>query len=369
MYQEDTLLQDVEVCSTCNKSRKPKLINGEKKTEEPKEPQVYQESLCSENIKASSANSFTSKFQNFKQKFEVNKSLGSSTESLERKGLLNRMHSLSLLKSKERIAAPISQESTECQCDDGDMRFHTWPERGKDRVKSPKKKSSEQTAEVNTSIPVDMFLQQLPLAYDPVTKQLRLLQPKVDQQKEEESIKNQVGHKRQPSLLSTVSSNGSEAHVPLMPFQSNPQSSTSLSSLSNYSSSTDFTDRTNSLERSTEPPRFEITSFLQRAFTRKTECDNAAWKLFSRSSLFQRSRSGRGSCSSLNSGNSPTSTPRNVGSTGLILQSRPSNLPAKCPAEEQHHQLLYQKLLEESHRREQIKSQVYVSLYFYCFEG
>lgn len=362
MYQEIILeshVQNIEICATCNKTRKPKSTGGEENSQDLKESKVFQDCSGSEKTKGIHANSLSSKFQNFKQMFEANKSLGSSTESLEKKGLLHRMHSLSLLKSKEKVVTPISQETTECQCEDGDMRFHTWPERGKDRVKSPKKKTPDSPAEVNTSMPVDMFLQQLPLAYDPVTKQLKLLQPKVEQPKEEECVKREMGHKRQPSLLSTVSSNGSEAHIPLMPLHSNPHSSTSLSSLSNYSSSTDFTDRTNSLERSSEPPRFGISSFWQRAFTRKSECDNATWKLFGRSSLFQRSRNGRGSCNSLNSGNSPSSTPRNVGSTGLILESRPSNLPAKCPAEEQHHQLLYQKLLEESQRREQMKSQVF----------
>ena len=149
-----------------------------------------------------------------------------------------------------------------------------------------------------------------------------------------------------------------------MPLNSNPHSHTSLSSLSNYSSSTDFTEHTNSLERSCEPPRFGLASFWQRAFTRKSDNDHSAasWKLFGRTSFFQKSRSGQSSCSSLNSSSSPTLNPRSIGSTGLILHSRPSFLPAKCPEEELHHQLLHHKLLEESQRREQTKLQVRI----YC---
>jgi len=272
------------------------------------------------------------------------------------------MHSLSLLKSKEKISHTVNEEVELCQCDANlDTRFRTWPERGRDKMKSPKKVVPEVEKEPNNiSLPINVVLAQLPLAYDPVTKQLRLLQPKSEVIEEEPPIyKKEMGHKRQPSLLSTISSTGSEVHLPLMPLHSNPHSHTSLSSLSNYSSST---EQTNSLERSCQPPRFGLASFWQRAFTRKSEeSSSASWKLFSKSNFFQKgSRSDRGSCSSLGSGNSPTSTPRSIGSTGLILHSRPSFLPAKCPEEEMHHQLLHQKLLEESQRREQMKLQVFV---------
>lgn len=365
MDQENDLLTltktSEEICHVCN-NRKKRIDSQLVIHESPASGCVVQDNAANkEKVKASLTNPFSNKLHNFKQIFESTKNNSSSTECFEKKGLLQRMHSLSLLKSKEKITDPISHIIEVCQCENEclDTRFHTWPERGKDKVKSPKKTSKEIHKEVDDSIPDDIFLEQLPVAYDPFTKQLRLVQPKAEILKEEQLYKKEMGHRRQPSLLSNVSSTGSEVHLPLMPLHSNPHSHTSLSSLSNYSSSTDFTEHTNSLERSCEPPRFGLASFWQRAFTRKSDTDNSAasWKLFSRTSFFQKSRSGQSSRSSLNSSSSPTLNPRSmaIGTTGLILHSRPSFLPAKCPEEELHHQLLHNKLLEESQRREQTK--------------
>ena len=356
--------EDCEFCLTCNKAKR--------KTEAFNSSDVEQGQHCADKAKGISINPLSSKLHSFRQKLEGVKSLGSN-ECLEKKGLLQRMHSLSLLKSsKEKIPNTVSEVVDVCQCDDqgGDTRFRTWPERGRDKTcKSPKKISPEVVKEpiVNTPVHVDLVLDQLPIAYDPVSRQLRLLPPTKEECKEEEPFTNDkeaMGHKRQPSLLSNISSTGSEVHLPLMSLHSKTHSHTSLSSLSNYSSST---QQTNSLERSCQPPRFGLASFWQRAFTRKSDAEEessaaaASWSLFSRTSFFQRSsRSGRSSCSSLNSGNSPTSTPRSVGSTGLILHSRPSFLPAKNPEEELHHQLLHHKLLEESQRRELDKMQARV---------
>lgn len=366
---------DCDVCLTCSKPRKASNIPEDDAFTRgnPDQGQVGVDKA------ARGSNPLSTKIQSLKHKFEVSKTGSYSiADGLEKKGLLQRMHSLSLLKSKEKIANPKVMEV--CQCDESgadSTRFRTWPERGRDKTaaaKSPKKTPPEPTmketvqVQQNGAVHVNLLLDQLPIAYDPVSKQLRLLHIKEDCGEEDvdhtfnkpESV--MMGHKRQPSLLSNISSTGSEAHLPLMSLQSKTHSHTSLSSLSNYSSST---GQTNSLERSCQPPRFGLSSFWQRAFTRKATADveeaetsaaAASWKLFSRSSIFNRSsRSDRGSCSSLNSGSSPTSTPRSVGSTGLILHSRPSFLPAKCPEEELHHQLLHQKLLEESQKREQTK--------------
>lgn len=355
-----TKTQMYEICHTCNNQKK----KGEYQLviQESTESGVAQgQTINKEKVKASLTNPFSNKLHNFKQIFESTKINSSSTECLEKKGLLQRMHSLSLLKSKEKITCPVSQKIPICQCDSGiaentDTRFHTWPERGRDKVKSPKKTSVETRKEVEDCIPDDVFQEELPVLQEPYSKQLKLIQTEV--LRDEPLFKKDMGHRRQPSLLSNVSSSGSEVHLPLMPLNSNPHSHTSLSSLSNYSSSTDFTEHTNSLERSCEPPRFGLASFWQRAFNRKSENDNSAsWKLFSRTSFFQKSRSGQSSCSSLNSGSSPTLNTRSIGSTGLILHSRPSFLPAKCPEEELHHQFLHHKLLEESQRREQTKIQ------------
>lgn len=350
--------EEVEYCLTCSKARR--------KIEAFTAPDLEQGHCSADKAKGNSFNPLSSKLHILRQKFEGSKS--GSNESLEKKGLLQRMHSLSLLKtSKEKIPNPVCQVVDEvCQCDEGgDTRFRTWPERGRDKgSKSPKKIPPEVVKEAvpNHPVHVDLVLDQLPIAYDPVSKQLRLLHPTKEECKEEEPFnKEAMGHKRQPSLLSNISSTGSEVHLPLMSLHGKTHSHTSLSSLSNYSSST---QQTNSLERSCQPPRFGLASFWQRAFTRKSESEEessaaaASWKLFSRTSFFQRSsRSDRSSCSSLNSGNSPVSTPRSVGSTGLILHSRPSFLPAKNPEEELHHQLLHHKLLEESQRRELEKMQ------------
>lgn len=291
----------------------------------------------------------------------------------EKKGLLQRMHSLSLLKTKEKNQNTVSDITDFCQCsDNGDNWYRTWPERGRERErKSPSKVTPDTEKDSNNGVNSNIILNQLPIAYDPVTKQLRLVKELPAQEllthdlptKElltpdsltqelptlespiQESKTNEKTHKRQASVLST----DSDVQLPL---HSNRYSRTSLSSLSNYSSST---DQTNSLERSAEPPRFGFSSLWQRAFNRKSEAATAPWNLFSRSSFFQKSASGRSSSSSLNSGNSPTCTLKKVGSSGLILHSRPSFLPAKCPEEELHHQLLHHKLLEESQRREQVK--------------
>jgi hypothetical protein len=354
-----------EVCHTCKNQKKTEnqLVNQESF----ESGSVQGHTSSKEKVKASLTNPFSNKLHNFKQIFESAKNNTSSTECFEKKGLLQRMHSLSLLKSKEKITDPVSQIIEVCQCDNGiaeniDTRFHTWPERGRDKVKSPKKTSVETHKETDDCIPDDVFQEELSVVHDPYIKQIRVVQAEV--LKDEQLFKKEMGHRRQPSLLSNVSSTGSEVHLPLMPLNSNPHSHTSLSSLSNYSSSTDFTEHTNSLERSCEPPRFGLASFWQRAFTRKSDNDHSAasWKLFSRTSFFQKSRSGQSSCSSLNSSSSPTLNPRSIGSTGLILHSRPSFLPAKCPEEELHHQLLHHKLLEESQRREQTKLQVRI----YC---
>jgi len=366
---------ECDVCLTCSKPRKACNIPEDDAFTRgnPDQGQV--------GVDKAARGTLSTKIQSLKHKFEASKTGSYSiSDGLEKKGLLQRMHSLSLLKSKEKIANPKVMEV--CQCDESgadSTRFRTWPERGRDKTaasKSPKKTppsepiTMKETVQVqqNGAVHVNLLLDQLPIAYDPVSKQLRLLHIKEDCGEDDvdhtfnkpESV--MMGHKRQPSLLSNISSTGSEAHLPLMSLQSKTHSHTSLSSLSNYSSST---GQTNSLERSCQPPRFGLSSFWQRAFTRKATADveeaetsaaAASWKLFSRSSIFNRSsRSDRGSCSSLNSGSSPTSTPRSVGSTGLILHSRPSFLPAKCPEEELHHQLLHQKLLEESQKREQTK--------------
>jgi len=265
------------------------------------------------------------------------------------------MHSLSLLKSKEKISHSVNEEVKLCQCDTNlDTRFRTSPERSRDKTKSPKEVIPKVEKEPNNiSLPINVVLAQLPLAYDPITKQLRLLQPKSEVIEEEPPIyKKEMGHKRQPSLLS---SSGSEIHLPLMPLHSEPHPHTSLSILRNYSSSTEQAN-------SVKPPRFGLASFWQRAFTRKSEeSSSASWKLFSKSNFFKKGlRSDRDSSSSLRSGICPTSTPRSVVSTGLILHSRLSLLPAKCPKEAMHHQLLHQKLLEESQRRKHMKLQVFV---------
>ena len=329
--------------------------------------------------------SFTFKLHNFKNIFDGNRNgysqccPSSSSDCIEKKGLVQRMHSLSLLKSKERLNNISSEVVDLCTCEEnGDIWYHTWPERGKDKLKSPKNSAHESppNKEITDNafsgpVHVDVLLNQLPLAYDPVTKQLRLLKskPSVESTEEDLSSKKETGHKRQPSVLSNIS-NGSEAHLPLMTLHSNPQSYSSLSSLSNYSSSTDFTEQTNSLERSCQPPRFGLASFWQRTFARKSDSEHSnhssstqSWKLFSRGSFFQRQSQGGAhsvysSRSSINSGSSPTATLRHVGSSGLILESRPSHLPAKCPEEELHHQLLHQKLFEEAQKREKIKTQV-----------
>ena len=70
--------------------------------------------------------------------------------------------------------------------------------------------------------------------------------------------------------------------------------------------------------------------------------------------------SGSSRSGSLNGGSSPTTTRcgGHVGSSGLILESRPANLPAKRPEEALHHQLLHQKLFHEAQRREKIRAQV-----------
>ena len=341
-----------EVCHVCNKRKKKVEI-----TCDLSEPSSVHDSVTKEKVKASLTNPFSNKLHNFKQIFESAKTTSSSTECFEKKGLLQRMHSLSLLKSKDKIADPVCQITEVCLCENGnaDSRFHTWPERGRDKMKSPKKTSKEIHKETDESSE-DIFLEQLPVTYDSFSKQT-VLQHKMEVHKEELLPSKELGHRRQPSLLSNVSSTGSEIYLPLMPLHSNPHSHTSLSSLSNYSSSTDFTEHTNSLERSCEPPRFGLTSFWQRAFTRKADSENSAtsWNLFSRTSFFQKSRSGQSSHSSLNSSGSPKLNSRSVGSTGLILHSRPSFLPAKCPEEEHHHQLLHHKLLEESQRRHQTK--------------
>lgn len=345
--------EECDVCLSCNKPRR-----------KPEAGDLDQGQLEIDKTKGYPINPLSSKLLSLRQKFDGSNKTGSnSIDCLEKKGLLQRMHSLSLLKPKEKIQSTVFVEMVEnCQCDEsGETRFRTWPERGRDKNKSPKKAvpEPETQAAPNGAVHVNLILNQLPLAYDPVSKQLRLINIK-EESKEEEPIKQEiVGHKRQPSLLSNISSTGSEAHLPLMSLHSKTHSRTSLSSLSNYSSST---GQTNSLERSCHPPRFGLASFWHRAFARKSAADDeetlessptaASWKLFSPTNFFQRSsRSGRSSCSS----NSPTSTPRNVGSTGLILHSRPSFLPAKRPEEELHHQLLHHKLLEESQRREQAK--------------
>lgn len=358
-----TPTETCEICHVCNNVKRK--TENQLVTNEAHESGRAQDHAAKEKVKTSLPNPFSNKLHNFKQIFESAKN-NSGSEPCEKKGLLQRMHSLSLLKSKEKITDPVSHIVQMCQCDDNaDTRFHTWPERGRDKVKSPKKSPKEVLKEVDDCIPDDVFLEQLPLAFDPFVKQLRFVQSKPEVLKEEQSFKKEMGHRRQPSLLSNVSSNGSEVHLPLMPLHSNPHSHTSLSSLSNYSSSTDFTEHTNSLERSCEPPRFGLASFWQRAFNRKsdTETSAASWNLFSRTSFFQKSRSGHSSRSSLNSSSSPTLNPRSIGSTGLILHSRPSSLPAKCPEEELHHKLLHHKLLEESQRREQTKLLVSLKLY------
>jgi len=303
--------------------------------------------------------SFTLKLPNMKQIFDSSKTVPQNGSlPCEKKGLLQRMHSLSLPKSKENCENSVLDREELCKCNDndgGETWFHTWPERGREREKKPTIKvppdiETDTSSGVNSS---NVILNQLPIAYDPVTKKLLLVKAVP-----EESYNKKSCHKRQPSLLSDVSSTCSDIHLPLMPLNSNPHSHTSLSSLSNYSSST---DQTNSLERSTAPPRSGLASFWQRAFNRKSQPEgnsqaaNLSWNLFSRSSFFQKSTSGRSSCSSLNSNSSPTATLNNVGSSGLILHSRPAFLPAKCPEEELHHQLLHSKLLEESQRKDQLK--------------
>lgn len=312
--------------------------------------------------------SFPSKLTNSKQIFN-----GDQSPSCEKKGLLQRMHSLSLVKAKEKNPNTVSETTEFCQCgDNGETWYRTWPERGREREKnSPSKVTPDVEKDSSNGVNSNVILNQLPIAYDPVTKQLRLVKelptkelptkelPIYESPKHElpaqkvpahelpiqESGANKKTHKRQPSVLST----DSDVQLPL---HSNRYSHTSLSSLSNYSSST---DQTNSLERSTEPPRFGLASLWQRAFNRKSEPATVPWNLFSRSSFFQKSTSERSSSSSLNGGNSPTCTLKKVGSSGLILHSRPSFLPAKCPEEELHHQLLHHKLLEESQRREHVK--------------
>ena len=356
------------ICNICNVCNNPKKGDNTLAVHREKQGNDSQDHTPKEKLKSNLPIPFGNKLHNFKQMLETTKSTG--VESNEKKGLLQRMHSsLSLLKSKEKITDPVAQIVQLCECDENaDTWFHTWPERGKDKLKSPKRTSKEVLKEANECIPDDVFLEQLPVMIDPLTKQIRVMPPKADLAvKDEQLHRKEFGHRRQPSLLSTVSSTGSEIHLPLMPLHSNPHSHTSLSSLSNYSSSTDFTEHTNSLERSCEPPRFGIASFWQRAFTRKsdTESASASWNLFSRSSFFQKSRSGLSSRGSLNSSGSPTLNPRSIGSTGLILQSRPSFLPAKCPEEELHHKTLHSKLLEESQRREQTK--ILVILKFLTF--
>ena len=345
-------------------------------TEKEKEP--------AESAKLTKSSPFSFKLHNFKQIFEGSKDgynqccSSSSTDGIDKKSLAQKIHSLSLLKSKDWLNQNDALER--CSCDDiTDGWYHTWPERGKDKLKSPKKSAANVDKECDSPderVSVDELLKQLPIAYDPVSRKLKLVQPK-DSTIDEEPLtaggqSETMGHKRQPSALSNISSStGSEAHFPLMTnmnMQSNPQSYSSLSSLSNYSSST---DQTNSLERSCQPPRFGLASFWQRTFARKSADEQQqqqhqhplpSWKLFSRTpSFFQRSLSGQSSRSSLASDCSPTSTLRNVGSSGLILESRPAFLPAKCPEEELHHQLLHQKLFEETQKRE--KNKLLVNLF------
>lgn len=361
--EELTLNNTCRICHVCNSLKKNEMEH-QLNIPESRESARARDQTAKEKLKASLSNPFSSKLHNFKQMFESAKNSSFGPESFEKKGLLQRMHSLSLLKSKEKIEDPVTQIIQVCQCVEGaDNRFHTWPERGRDKLKSPKKSSQEiHNTETDDCVPDDVFLEPLSVAFDPLVKQLRVIPSKFELAKEvEKSCKKEMGHRRQPSLLSNGSSNGSQVHLPLMPLHSNPHSHTSLSSLSNYSSSTDFTEHSNSLERSCEPPRFGLASFWQRAFTRKSDTDNAtaSWNLFGRTNFFQKSsRSGQSSRSSLNSSSSPTLHPRNIGSTGLILHSRPSFLPAKCPEEELHHQLLHHKLLEESQRRDRTKLMV-----------
>jgi len=325
-------------------------------------------------------NSLTSKLTHSKQTFN-----GDQSPSCEKKGLLQRMHSLSLIKTKEKPQNAVSDPTEFCQCNDsGENWYRTWPERGREREKKSPTKANKATPDTendsNNGVNSNIILNQLPIAYDPVTKKLMLikelptkelptnespssevpahkLQPHELKPHElptqelpiQDLGTNKKFHKRQPSVLST----DSDVQLPL---HSNRYSRTSLSSLSNYSSST---DQTNSLERSAEPPRFGLASLWQRAFNRKSEIKSepamVPWNLFTRSSFFQKSTSGRSSSSSTNGATSPTCTLKKVGSSGLILHSRPSFLPAKCPQEELHHQLLHNKLLEESQRREHVK--------------
>ena len=251
--------------------------------------------------------------------------------------------------------------------DEGEGWFHTWPERCKDKSKSPKKLNpavceTDSLGNMNASVNVDVLLNQLPIAYDPITKRLVVSKPKVPKEEPLVDLVEIKGHKRQPSELSDISNADSELQRPLVKLNSNPQSYTSLSSLSNYSSSTDFTDQTNSLERTCQPPpRFALASLWQKTFSRKSDDGGSSWRIFNRGNFFQRSNiSGRSSTSSLNSGSSPTSTLRSVGSSGLILESRPSFLPAKRPEEALHHQLLHQKLFREAQKKENIIIQVVI---------
>ncbi|XP_059488575.1 TBC1 domain family member 14-like [Neocloeon triangulifer] len=238
--------------------------------------------------------------------------------------------------------------------------FHTWPE----NKKEPLGQGVTTNGGHRTAIPLEQLLQAMPLAYSPVTRQLHVI-PKVEPKVEEPPpVEDELPKSDCPSKSgSPFSSLSNISRVTLDSLVINP----SCPSLDDDASSTASLrdafltgQQRRSSVGSTDPSKNKQNGAFSNLFSKSifgwksSSKDSGNWRLFGRKSHSGGSEAQTldEACSSSGSASSLVFTGREASSGSLILEARPSHLPAKSPEEEERHRLQYQQILEAAKKKE-----------------
>lgn len=214
----------------------------------------------------------------------------------------------------------------------------------------------------NGAIPIDNLLENLPIAYSPITKQIHLIS----------SVDNCDNVKRTPvDKLDEIKCSDSFQTLPRINTEVSSFSST-VSSLSDVSPSTNGDSAVGSLfdngdncsllsigncsivsddSGGSKPKRKGISSFFSRGvFGWKGKCETTGdgWSLFSKGSDSDGSRPS----SALSEDRRSLGSDSVLGSTGLIQLERPAWLPAKPKQEQKAHSYQHEKILQTIRKRE-----------------
>ncbi|CAB3384201.1 Hypothetical predicted protein [Cloeon dipterum] len=240
--------------------------------------------------------------------------------------------------------------------------FRTWPENKKDGVVN-----GSPNNRIRATIPLDQLLKAMPLAYSPVTKQLHVL-PKVEQSEHEElkkipKMEEEHQKEEKDCLLSTSDSFSSLSNISreitLNPSFDEDACSTASLRDAFLPIQHKNTAATNDLAKNKQTSAFS-NLFSKSIFSWKSSSkESGEWKLFGKkcsnrvsSGLSLDEACSMNSMSGSSSNSSLVFSGREASSGSLILEARPSNLPAKSPEEEERHRQQYQQILEAAKKKE-----------------